>query len=165
VGKPFQDFFETSAWCIQVFHLSSFGRVRWTLEEEERLEDDFLADTVIPCCSSNLFMRSFLGIQTNFTKASLALVNALMIAVEAVLLSAVAHLTVVKSDAGTKPLRQVSNEIKFWSEPKGAGETVGYLQHGNEFHLVVKDGVIRDGSNNDKRKSLVLSKIVIRNGL
>jgi hypothetical protein len=101
----------------------------------------------------------------NFMKASLALVNALTMAIEAVLLSAVAHLTVVKSDAGTKPLRQVSNEIKFWSKPKGAGVSVGYLQHGNEFHLVVKDGVIRDGSNDDRRKSLVLSNIAIRNGL
>jgi hypothetical protein len=98
-------------------------------------------------------------------KASLALVNTLTMAVEAVLLSAVAHLTVVKSDAGIKPLRQVSNKIKFWSEPKGAGVSVGYFQHGNEFHLVVKDGVIRDGSNNVKRKSLVLSNIAVRNGL
>jgi hypothetical protein len=132
---------------------------------EGQLEDECLADTVIPCCSSNLFIRSFLGIQTNFIKASLALVSALTMAVEAVLLSAVAHLTVVKRDVGTKPLRQVSNRIEFWSELKGAGVLVGYFQHGKEFHLVVKDGVIRDGSNNVKRKSLVLSKIVIKDGL
>ena len=119
----------------------------------------------MPCCSSNLIMRSFRGIQTNFMKASLAFVNALMIAVEAVLLSAVAHLTVVNSDAGISPLRQVSNEIEFWSEPKGAGVSVGYFQQGSEFHRVVNDGVIKEGSNDSRRKSLVLSKIAVREGL
>jgi hypothetical protein len=46
-------------------------------------------------------------------KASRAFVNVSTIALEASLLFVVAHLTVVKSDAGIKPLIQVSNEIRF----------------------------------------------------
>jgi hypothetical protein len=76
-------------------------------------EDDCFADVVIPCCSSNSFISSFLGIQTNFIKASRAFVNVSTIALEASLLFVVAHLTVVNSDAGIKPLIQVSKEIRF----------------------------------------------------